>query len=308
MRTTKFALLTLSAALVAPANAHAFGPATVGADSSYAGYGTAVLTDGRWLTPAEDAALAAKGIAWTDARRADNSGHAWISGDVAQDHWVTLEWASAQRIDGVELIWGSATYRPAQYRVQRWDGSSWQTIATRGTPAGQVEAVDFAAVTTTKLRILQPNGQGGATRPNLMVLQEARARFAPEADSSFSGYDTAPLADADWVTDGEDTAMAADGVGAGSAQRLGNAGTTWVSGDAAGAHWVELAWSTPRTLSAVTVAWAVSQWRPQEYRLEAWISGAWQSITSVTSTPPLAQRLRLPSAECGVWPSLSARP
>lgn len=297
MRAAKFALLTLSAVLAAPASAAAFGPATLSADSTYAGYGTGALADGRWLTSAEDAALAAQGISPADARRAGNTGHAWVSHEAAQDHWVVLEWASAQRIDGLELAWGTAGHRPAQYRVEQWNGSAWQTIVTRGTPAGQVESVDFATVTTTKLRVIQPNGQGGPSRPNLMMLQEARARFAPEADSSFSGYGTAPLAEGDWVTEGEDAAMDSDGVGANAAQRLGNAGTTWVSAETTGAHWVELAWSTPRTVSAFTVAWAVPQWRPREFRVEAWVSGAWQSVWSVASTPSqVAQRVRLSEA------------
>lgn len=294
MRTAKLPLLAVSAALLAPASAHAFGAATVGVDSTYAGYGSAVLADGRWLTAAEDAALAANGIVWTDARRTDNSGHAWVSQDTASDHWVTLEWGSAQRIDGLELAWGSSGYRPAGYRVERWDGSAWQPVVAHGAPAGQVETLDFpAAVTTTRLRIVQPSGRGGSARPNVMVLQEARARFAPEVDSSYGGYDATPLDDGDWVTEGEDAAMDADGVGATTAQRLGNGGGTWASADAAGEHWAELAWSTPRAVTAVTIAWALPQWRPQEYRIDAWIAGGWQAILSNGTPAQLSQRVRL---------------
>ena len=116
------------------------------------------------------------------------------------------------------------------------------------------------------------------------------------ADSTFSGYTTAPLVDGVTDTKGVPWDQAA-----------------WASEDQKGAHWVELAFPQEVTLKTVLIYWAIdvgNTWTSRNYALEAFVDGAWVAVAtaagqgqrdfSVHSFAPVkTSRLRLRQSDGG---------
>lgn len=116
---------------------------------------------------------------------------------------------------------------------------------------------------------------------------------APEAqvtvDSCFPGYGASVLTDGTWVELDKQTTFEYA-----SADRLGNAGNTWVSADVPGVeHWVRLDWRQPVTLGQVTIWWVQPDWFPRAFRVEYlsdqnWVAvsgpASWLAVTGQSST------------------------
>ncbi|MCE5241532.1 discoidin domain-containing protein [bacterium] len=116
------------------------------------------------------------------------------------------------------------------------------------------------------------------------------------ADSSYSGYTTAPLTDG--VTDTEGVAWDK---------------AAWASADSKGEHWVELTFPQEVTLKTVLIYWAIdlaNTWTSRSYAVQAFVDGAWRDVAtvagqggrdmSVHSFPPVeTSRLRLLQAPGG---------
>ncbi|WP_051251367.1 Ig-like domain-containing protein [Paenibacillus harenae] len=100
-------------------------------------------------------AKAVDGVTNQDASR-------WITDTtLSAPHWFELEWDRHYEIDEVNVWSGfrSLTGRQiADFTIQYWDGSGWQTAATvtgntQDGRTGQYNALTFPAVTTNKLRM-----------------------------------------------------------------------------------------------------------------------------------------------------------
>lgn len=133
-------------------------------DSCCPGYeDLGVLLDGKLMTPGET-----------------TYGCTWASVEEPGDHWLVLAWPEdqPQRVSGVEIAWANyqATFWAARrLLVQAWVGRRWVTQKTaENLPAAAAATIAFPPLTTTRLRLLQPDGQGHPSRPNIMWLTEVR--------------------------------------------------------------------------------------------------------------------------------------
>lgn len=130
-------------------------------DSSYSGYSPAPIADG--------VIDAAGGTVTTWA-----SAYSGVS-----DHWIHIVFSSPQIINSASIYWAFNNFQQkfmtAQtVHVQYWDGSAYQTGATMTYPGADVPSsvVQFPAVTTTRLRFLQPVNQGNPTYPGVFWVTE----------------------------------------------------------------------------------------------------------------------------------------
>jgi serine/threonine protein kinase len=152
-------------------------PARVLVDSSFDGYNAAPLTDGE-----------------TDVRRIAamryNAGN-WVSAETPDAHWIELDFGAPTRVAAVYLYWGFDRNRFMPSRLvtletladNSGDGSErWNTISSLE-PGSDYDrtAFEFAPVSTTRLRILQPTRQGPVSRPFVMWLREVKV-FGAEED------------------------------------------------------------------------------------------------------------------------------
>jgi hypothetical protein len=135
---------------------------TVLVDSAYYGYDEKPLNDGVVLP----------------TNQAFNVS-AWASGEATEDHWVELRWPQPQTVGKVVVYWNvenGVVWTSKRFLVQVRDGETWRTLAESLQPDAQpVTECAFAPVQTKALRILQPKGEGPATRPHIMWLREVAA-------------------------------------------------------------------------------------------------------------------------------------
>lgn len=134
------------------------------ADTCCSGYeNLGVLLDGKVMTPGET-----------------TFGCTWASVEEPGDHWLVLAWPQDQprTLRGVQISWANyqATFWTARkLLVQTWQSGRWVTQKTaEDLPATAASTVEFAPVKTTRLRLLQPDGKGHASRPNIMWLTEVK--------------------------------------------------------------------------------------------------------------------------------------
>lgn len=143
-------------------------------DSSFDGYNATPLTDGE-----------------VNVRRIAamhyNKGN-WASAETHEPHWIELDFQEPVRLAAVYVYWGFDRNRfvPSHHvELQTADASgAWQTISVMQ-PSNDYDhmAFDFAPLTTTRARILQPALQGPTGRPFVMWVREVKA-FGVAQDSS----------------------------------------------------------------------------------------------------------------------------
>lgn len=94
----------------------------------------------------------------------DTQNRRWGTWPNTGQQWVDLTWSSAQTVRAVEVNFfddGSGVRVPASWRVQAFDGNGFTDVsAASGYPtvADRYNVVTFAAVGTTRLRILLTSG------------------------------------------------------------------------------------------------------------------------------------------------------
>jgi len=118
------------------------------------------------VDPVNDAVLPARG----------KRGMAWASAETPMRHFLVLTWSERHRVNKVYVRWGQTDWLPRAYRVEcRVNGefepvprerTAWQAAKHRDT------VLQFPAVLTDAVRIVQKAGGGSATRPNLMGIAE----------------------------------------------------------------------------------------------------------------------------------------
>ncbi len=128
-------------------------------DSCYHGYVPAAVNDGE-VWP--------RGAHWTK--------FAWASAESGDPHWIEFHFARPTKVSRVIVYWEATLVEPHAGREVlvevRRDGQ-WQRVASaRNTPHTVVSELRFDAVTTSRLRVVQPAGAGSEARPNLMWVSE----------------------------------------------------------------------------------------------------------------------------------------
>ena len=165
------AALTLLAALAAHAAGADVDAPRVSVDSTFPGYGTAVLTDGRWV-PLDRQITQDYG----SPDRLGNGGNSWVSAaQPGGEHWVQLEWPQAVEVNCVELWWALPEWYPQAFRVEVLAEGAWAPLGSSPwlVPTGQHALVGFPARELQALRVVQPGGAGGDR--GLMAVQEIAA-------------------------------------------------------------------------------------------------------------------------------------
>jgi hypothetical protein len=134
-------------------------------DSCYAGYEKLeVLTDGKVMTPGETTV-----------------GVSWASQEVPGDHWVVFAWPRARALRQVRLhraYYQGAYWTARKLVVQTWDGRGWVTrFQTADSPAAAETLVPLHGVSSSRLRIIQPDGGGHPAKgPNIFWMDEVEVR------------------------------------------------------------------------------------------------------------------------------------
>jgi len=136
-------------------------------DSCYPGYEDLnVLTDGLIMQPGET-----------------TFGKTWASAEQPEDHWLVMAWPQPKTISGLEIYW--AVYQEIYHAsrkllVQTWDGQRWRTQQTLlNIKPEPCTRLTLTPVTTSRVRLLQPAGEGHPLRPHLMWLTEVQVRLQP---------------------------------------------------------------------------------------------------------------------------------
>lgn len=133
-------------------------------DSSYEGYNPTPLTDGR-INPKTD----------------DWASVAWASDDGAAEHWIQLDFPTAQRISSVVIHWAfdSGSYYSSQkVLLEVKEGDAWSPVHVSEIncdKSGAKTTLRFTALETRCLRIRQPVGGGPTARPDILWVSEVEA-------------------------------------------------------------------------------------------------------------------------------------
>ena len=136
-------------------------------DSSFPGYGPAVLTDGRWYAKGEENPND------YGPSRLGNGGNAWAASETPGEHWICLEWPQPVTLDEVEIWWALAEWYPRAFRIERWQDGRWVPAgAGEGwlAPLDRQSVIALPKTRTQRLRILQSDA--GASARRFMSAQE----------------------------------------------------------------------------------------------------------------------------------------
>lgn len=149
-----------------PANlAYKENGSTITVDSTYAGYSTAPLNDGWFVTPENHV-------------QAKWSKEAWASTDNKNaDHWIQIAFPTEKSVSKVVVHWANDNdtyYSPQKAIIEAWIDDAWVEVAVitnDPTEEGgfyrafeQTWEFTFDSVNTTKIKIVQPKGMGCADK------------------------------------------------------------------------------------------------------------------------------------------------
>ena len=133
----------------------------VSVDSRYSGYGPA---------PLNDALIWPEGVHWTE--------RAWASAESNADHWIELAWPERVEVARTIVYWNiedGRLHAARQVRIEALTGDTWLPVAEASPGEGEAAStIVMSPVRTTRLRVVQPAGQGPEHRPNLMWVTEVQ--------------------------------------------------------------------------------------------------------------------------------------
>lgn len=158
-------------------------PGAIAVDSSFSGYGTAVLSDGKWIAKGQETTQD-----YGSRDRLGNGGNTWVSADTETEHWIRVDWPQPQTLNEVEIWWSLSEWQPRAFRIETLRDGRWSPAAGG---AGWLAATDRQSIValpnveTQSLRIVQPAGGGGSR--NLMAAQEVSVFFRPDGPHTRSG-------------------------------------------------------------------------------------------------------------------------
>ncbi|HUT89038.1 MAG TPA: discoidin domain-containing protein [Thermoguttaceae bacterium] len=142
--------------------------AEISVDSSFAGYGTDVLADGRWIDKGREPAPEGG-----HPDRLGNGGNTWVSQDAPGEHWIRLDWPHPVEFNEIEICWSRLDWRPKAFRIEGLADGRWQPIdatVAAWAPTDRRSVISVPQGEFQSLRVVQPAGCGGAR--DLMAAQE----------------------------------------------------------------------------------------------------------------------------------------
>lgn len=106
---------------------------------------------------------------------------AWASAAVPGEHWIELELAKESSVGGISIYWAKdfGEYKTSSHIIlQYWDGEGWADITEFQQPRPDTNLKSsqftFVPVTTSKIRVLQPDKGGPVSRPDIMWVAEVQ--------------------------------------------------------------------------------------------------------------------------------------
>ena len=145
--------------------------ATISVDSTFPGYNTGVLSDGKWIEKGKETT--------EDYGRADrlgNGGNTWVSADTDDEHWIRLDWPRPVTINEVHIWWSQSEWHPKAFRVEQLRQGLWTPIPGLESwlaATDRLSIIPFKTTEVRSLRIVQASGGGG--QRSLMAAQEVLA-------------------------------------------------------------------------------------------------------------------------------------
>ena len=154
--------------------------ARVSVDSTFSGYDTSVLNDGRWIAEGQDSPTG-----YGDPNRLGNGGNTWVSADALGEHWIQIDWPKPVRFNTVHIVWSLPEWMPKAFQLQIQVESKWQPLDSQVAawePTTRETRLSFKPVETGALRIVQPAGCGGTRE--LLAAQEIAVYLSDKDPSS----------------------------------------------------------------------------------------------------------------------------
>jgi len=126
----------------------------------------------------------------------------WASDDsITVPHWIVIDFGGpVYDVESVVVFWAWNAYSSTwmcsrQYQLQYWNESTngyADAAVVNNSSADSVTATTFPAVTTSRMRYLQPAGMGPQTYPSILWITELEI-YGSEADSGGPIYTPTPI-------------------------------------------------------------------------------------------------------------------
>ncbi len=156
----------------------------VSVDSTFPGYGHAVIIDGKWVELGKQTTTD-----FGSPNRLGNAGNTWVSAPVrGVEHWVRLDWDQAVELNRVTLWWAEPRWYSRAFRIEVLCDQSWVPVLG---PEKWLAATEQKTVVTVRpikvrsLRVLQ--SAGGGPDQGFLALQEVQAANLPGAAEGIAG-------------------------------------------------------------------------------------------------------------------------
>lgn len=303
--------------------------AAVSVDSTFPGYGSEVLYDGKWIESGEG--QTAEG---GHPDRLGNRGNTWVSAETEGEHWIRLDWPRPVRINEVHIWWSRGEWWPRAFRIEQWREGRWVALAgAEGWLAAEDRrsVIPLATAEVGTLRVVQAPGGGGMR--GFMAAQEVLAFYRPGAPAARSGVRELSAAEVRrllprklernlarlecpgaaeavaWLSDGACVAKPglADGVLEVPVSLEGGAwgpGVRWPVAHVAQGLAVAVAGAVPDAAALVAEVHDGQRWRPIKAAARAQ-QKAGQPWLVWTFEPVATQAIRVRRAEGSAWPPVS---
>ncbi|WP_327584243.1 discoidin domain-containing protein [Nonomuraea sp. NBC_00507] len=211
-------------------------------------------------------------------------------GTTAGQDWYELNFGAARTFNEVRLYFkdsrpASTTYRaPASYTVQYHNGSAWVDVPsqakTPATPRANYNVVQFSAVTAQRVRVLATAASGARTGLTEIKVHN-RGGIQPEPNPNLALQATPS---ASYTSSWESVAAVNDGIDPPSSNDTVN--PRWGCWPETGQQWVDLTWSSARTLNRAEVYFFDDDQgidMPASWKLQYWNGSAYVDVPGASA-------------------------
>ncbi len=212
-------------------------------------------------------------------------------GTTAGQDWYELNFGTARTLDEVRLYFkdsrpASATYRaPASYDLQYHNGSAWVSVPaqtkTPAAPRANYNLVRFPAITAQRVRVLATAASGARTG---LTEIKAHHRGGVPPPSTLARWATPPASN---TSSWESVTAVNDGIDPPSSNDTVN--PRWGCWPQTGQQWVDLTWSSARTLNRAEVYFFDDEQgidMPASWRLQYWNGSAYADVPGASAYTP----------------------
>ncbi|MEV5503938.1 discoidin domain-containing protein [Nonomuraea fuscirosea] len=209
-------------------------------------------------------------------------------GTTAGQDWYELNFGTARTFDEVRLYFkdsrpASATYRaPASFDLQYHNGSAWVSVPaqtkTPAAPRANYNLVRFPAITAQRVRVLATAASGARTGLT-EIKAHNRGGVQPPSNLARSATPTAS-----YTSSWESVNAVNDGIDPPSSNDTVN--PRWGSWPQTGQQWVDLTWSSGRTLNRAEVYFFDDEQgidMPASWRLQYWNGSAYADVPGASA-------------------------